>query len=482
MEKWCILPDNLLQKLHKDSSVLHSLTRFCECTADELFDIFQKRNITEGDLWYGYKKHLKRNGKKTRRLKEPYDTLKKVQETIKNRLSYIPVSLSATGGKPWDSVDKNVEPHRKNQYLITLDIKNAYPSITTHRVYKNLEWAFAKPLKYRCPLLESDEEKDLFIRAITHLCVSENELPQWACTSTQIQNIVMASFDRKIEKKIPELSWSHVVYSRYADDMTISFPHFSTMEVLKEKMEHYRKKFNYELGDGAKDKIYAAADEFSKDTFIITDNFEFSYLQEKIERMRWLIHVDYRFERKEKEGIISALDSFKKNIKYTNRRIDAIQKEIIDIIWSEWRKINIMKSRTRTPQSNREREINGMTFDREGNRGINKKKRSQYMRLFGDLIQLSIHELSNNIFYRKKFDIAYGNDDKYISSVISTLDWCYQYLTKVYGTGKIPKDLETGYQRAMKRWKNNSEVESKHILFSSSQDKENNADDNDLPF
>jgi hypothetical protein len=29
------------------------------------------------------------------------------------------------------------------------------------------------------------------------------------------------------------------MYSRYADDMAISFPHFSTMEVLKEKLGKY---------------------------------------------------------------------------------------------------------------------------------------------------------------------------------------------------------------------------------------------------
>ena len=63
-----------------------------------------------------------------------------------------------------------------------------------------------KSLKFWCPLLETDEEKDLFIRAVTHLCVAQNQLPQGASTSNQIQNIVMSLFDTKIEKKIPELS------------------------------------------------------------------------------------------------------------------------------------------------------------------------------------------------------------------------------------------------------------------------------------
>ncbi len=35
-----------------------------------------------------------------------------------------------------------------------------------------------KPLKFRCPLIETDEQKDLFVRAVTHLCVSQDQLPQ----------------------------------------------------------------------------------------------------------------------------------------------------------------------------------------------------------------------------------------------------------------------------------------------------------------
>jgi len=68
----------------------------------------------------------------------PEDDLENVQETIKERLSYIPVSLACTSGKAGDSAQKNAEMHRYNPYLITLDIKNAYPSINTRRVYENL--------------------------------------------------------------------------------------------------------------------------------------------------------------------------------------------------------------------------------------------------------------------------------------------------------------------------------------------------------
>lgn len=512
MEKWCILPDNLVKELiREDNRVLYSLSRFCACTKEELLDIFQKRSESDEHLGYGYKIRRQKIGSKIRPIRIPYDKLKKAQEIIKNRLSYIPVSLSATWGKPWDSVEKNTDIHRHNPYLITLDIKDAYPSIDTHRVYKKLQWAMTKSLKFWCPLLETDEEKDLFIRAVTHLCVAQDQLPQWASTSNQIQNIVMSLFDTKIEKKIPELSWSHIVYSRYADDMTISFPHFSTMDVLKEKMENYIKRMStehtyverpkkklspiqeMELGFKSmelheqnkkthKENLSAMLNDFDNDTFIVTDRFEISYVQEKIQRMRFLIEVDFDLKWDEKTELIGRLDTFRKNIKFSGRRIEHIQKEIIKIIWSDGRKINQKKIKTRTPQSNTDREINGMTFDRKGNRGLAVKKKTRYLRMFDDLIKCGVNDLFNNTFYREKFKIEYGSDNC-VSSIISTINGCYNYITSVYGKWNVPKDLENGYQRAVKKRMENPQIEHTKELLSpwNTGDIWNNIPD-DLPF
>ena|GEM_PF-6142787 len=88
---------------------------------------------------YGYKSYFRKVNGKVRLIREPLGNLKKIQQTIKERLSTVPVSLSCTAGKIGDNVEKNAELHRYNPYLITMDIKDAYPSIHTHRVYKNLQ-------------------------------------------------------------------------------------------------------------------------------------------------------------------------------------------------------------------------------------------------------------------------------------------------------------------------------------------------------
>jgi hypothetical protein len=100
MEKGCILPDNLLQKLDKESMVVYSLARFCECTTGKLLAVLHARNEGSEALSYGYRGYLKLTGKKSRWISIPCDDLKGIQENIKDRLAQIPVSLASTAGKP----------------------------------------------------------------------------------------------------------------------------------------------------------------------------------------------------------------------------------------------------------------------------------------------------------------------------------------------------------------------------------------------
>jgi hypothetical protein len=180
MEKGCILPHELVQELRKeDNMVLYSVARFCSCTTKELINVLEYRNKHAKYLSFWYRKFAKKVGKKTRILRAPIKELEKIQKILKERFSQIPTSLAAMGGKIGDSVEKNTEIHRYNPYLLALDIKNAYPSIDTHRVYKNLQWTLGKALKIWAPHLKTKESKDLFIKVITHLCVCEDELPQW---------------------------------------------------------------------------------------------------------------------------------------------------------------------------------------------------------------------------------------------------------------------------------------------------------------
>ncbi|MCX6824946.1 MAG: reverse transcriptase domain-containing protein [candidate division SR1 bacterium] len=473
MEKGCILPDNIIKEISQEGNlVLRSLSRFCACTEKELIDVLKMRNEDPTDdailpygkkskkNVYGYIKSWKQVGKKKRLISAPKESLKKIQEGIKTRLSYIPISFASTAGRIGDSPQKNADLHRYNPYLITIDIKNAYPSINTNRVYKCLEGSLMKPLSIWCPLLQTPEEKRLFVRAITHLCVSEDQLPQGASTSNVIQNIVMSKFDAKIEKKLPELTGSHIIYSRYADDIAVSFPHFSTMDVLKEKMENYLADIRGQEMQG-REEIEHIIEKFSKEKFILTDRFELTYLQKQIKELRKFLQQS-SLDPEERCIYIGIIDGYKKSIRYTDWRILDVSDEIIDIIGNEGRKINHKKFKIRTPQGNDDRVINGMTFDHTGKRGIDKKKRSQYMRLLKDLIDLSLDDMEskNAPYYARKFKFSQKKDEKErIATIIDTIKGTHGYISTIYGvdeSGKsnIPRDLREACEKAKKKREN----------------------------
>jgi hypothetical protein len=123
-----------------------------------------------------------------------------------------------------------------------------------------------------------------------------------------------------------------MIYSRYADDLAISFPYFSTMEVLQEKMKGYikalEKKDNDEFHE---EKISALFDQFAKDTFIITDSFEHKYLQQNIEKIKTLLKTS-EVDEKDIYKYVGIVDNYRKNIKSSDRRITDIQDEILKII------------------------------------------------------------------------------------------------------------------------------------------------------
>ena len=135
---------------------------------------------------------------------------------------------------------KHAEPHRHNPYAITLDIRKSYPSIDTNRIYRNLEGGLYHALSTRAPAITEKEDKKLLIRALSHLCVGENELPQGAPTSPFIQNIVMRNIDISIEQEILNMHLVDPSYTRYGDDMSISFASFQTLPLLQKQISEIK--------------------------------------------------------------------------------------------------------------------------------------------------------------------------------------------------------------------------------------------------
>lgn len=147
---------------------------------------------------------LKANGKE-RPIDEPLPDLKHVQHWIlSNILEKISISPYAKAFVRKRGVKENARFHRAQSVVVTMDIKDFFPSIKIHSVFE-----IFKNLGY-----SGDVSSFL-----ANLCCYENCLPQGAPTSPYLSNLRLKNFDEHISSYTKE---QKIRYTRYADDLTFS--------------------------------------------------------------------------------------------------------------------------------------------------------------------------------------------------------------------------------------------------------------------
>lgn len=154
-----------------------------------------------------------------REIDEPLPDLKFVQTWIlHNILEKCPVSDYAKAYLKGRTLKHNARFHRAQKVVVTMDIKDFFPSISINDVTKIFE------------NMGYFNELSCFL---AHLCCLNNILPQGAPTSPYLSNLRLRNLDDKVSKYT---SKNGVRYTRYADDLTFSGdfnPHFIINDVSK---------------------------------------------------------------------------------------------------------------------------------------------------------------------------------------------------------------------------------------------------------
>lgn len=160
--------------------------------------------ITFTDKFYNTYYLPKKSGGK-RVIDCPGKNLKTIQRWIlKNYLDKLEVNKRANGFVKERGIKRNALFHLNKKYILTVDIKNFFPSISQKQVFETLN--------------EHYKEKEFAIK-IAKLCTFQRRLPQGAPTSPVLSNLVFKNIDEEIMKYCnSEL----INYSRYADDLTFS--------------------------------------------------------------------------------------------------------------------------------------------------------------------------------------------------------------------------------------------------------------------
>ncbi|PWC12649.1 reverse transcriptase family protein [Brenneria corticis] len=164
---------------------------------------------------------------KTRTVYEPKLNLKKIQKRINSRIfEAIQFPIYLQGGIK-DSVDKrdyveNARTHSVNSpsTLINLDIKSFYDNIKYDKVFDIFKYFFKFP--------------DDVSKVLTDLTTFKNKVPQGACTSSYLANLVFFNTEYSI---VSSLRGKEIYYTRLLDDVTMSACCVLPEEIISESIK-----------------------------------------------------------------------------------------------------------------------------------------------------------------------------------------------------------------------------------------------------
>lgn len=174
-----------------------------------ILEVGLSRNVIENYIIFADKHYntyyipKKSGGKRT--IDCPGPNLKTIQRWIlKNHLNKLEVNKRANGFVEKRGIKRNALFHLNKKHLLTIDIKDFFPSISQKQVFEMFSEHFS--------------DKDFALK-LAKLCTFKRRLPQGAPTSPALSNLVF----KKIDDQIMKYCNSELInYSRYADDMTFS--------------------------------------------------------------------------------------------------------------------------------------------------------------------------------------------------------------------------------------------------------------------
>lgn len=258
----------------------------------------------------------KKDGTK-RRIDVPSFALKVTQRWIlKEILEKIYVSNRAMAFVPKkNGLKENAECHKKNIFLLEMDIKNFFHSIREDRIFR---------------LFYDMGYSEKVSAILTNLCTYNGSLPQGAVTSPYLANLICYQLDVRLNGFC---SKRDIEYSRYADDLTFSSNNRTTLNSIRYTLIYIIKSEGFRINSK---KTRFMSNDVKKTITGITVNDESIHADRKLKRklramiFNSILEEDYS-ENEKIRGIIAFISSIEegykdKIIEYVNK---TIRKEIL---------------------------------------------------------------------------------------------------------------------------------------------------------
>lgn len=201
------------------------LAEFLNIEYKQLRYLTYHRDVVKFDNYVRYTIPKKKGG--VRSIAAPKKNLKNAQRTILDKiLSKIEVNTCAHGFIQRKSVVSGAEVHSnaKVELLINMDLENFFPTITFERVrgmfekfgYSGYVSSLLAMICTYCERMEMEiKGEKIYVKT------SDRILPQGSPCSPMITNIICNKLDKRLNGLATKYDFT---YSRYADDMSFSFP------------------------------------------------------------------------------------------------------------------------------------------------------------------------------------------------------------------------------------------------------------------
>ena len=214
-------PNDLLLRMSEDLAMLPSHLEVIIRTAPVRYKLFEIPKKSGG----------------VRQVAQPAREVKAIQRWLVNEFEpKLPIHSSATAYRSGSSIKKNAEAHASSRYMLKLDFQNFFPSITRDDIVRHFERHL------------SDQLDPLTQHFVAHACCwMPKRLPPLrlcigAPSSPMLSNSIMYELDCRISA-IAERD--NVVYTRYADDITLSSRERDKVDQYSEVVKEILKELPY---------------------------------------------------------------------------------------------------------------------------------------------------------------------------------------------------------------------------------------------
>ncbi len=233
-------------------------------------------------------KIAKRSGGE-RTISRPHKKLENAQRWIlENVLGKLPPHEAAHGFVPGRSTLSGAVTHVGAKVLVNVDLQDFFPTIDFARVAGLFRGFGSSPAVATSLALLTTEAPRRMIRSgseTLHVAVGNRSLPQGACTSPAISNLISQRMDKRLSGMANSIGWC---YTRYADDLSLSCTeHEDKVAYVMARVRHLTGEEGFQIKE-AKTRVLRRSTQQSVTGIVINDRPSID--RKTIRQLRAILH------------------------------------------------------------------------------------------------------------------------------------------------------------------------------------------------